>query len=75
MEALPSPLSSRAQPRDLQFYGPFLGMFFDRAYPDFLPLRPRENRMKFTEATKFHRKSGEGLGNGPEDDPSAVVRH
>jgi hypothetical protein len=29
-EALPSPLSSRAKPRDLQFRGPFLGMFFDR---------------------------------------------
>jgi len=26
--APPSPLSSRAQPRDLQFYGPFLEMFF-----------------------------------------------
>jgi hypothetical protein len=25
------PLSLRAQPRDLQFYGPFLEMFFDRA--------------------------------------------
>jgi hypothetical protein len=24
------------QPRDLQFRGPFLEMFFDRAYPDFL---------------------------------------
>jgi hypothetical protein len=36
--ASPSPLSSRlprravgAKPRDLQFRGPFLGMFFDRA--------------------------------------------
>ena len=27
MEASPSPLSSRAKPRDLQFSGPFLGMF------------------------------------------------
>jgi hypothetical protein len=27
MEALPSPLSSRAQPRDLQFSGPCLEMF------------------------------------------------
>ena len=36
MEASPSPLSSRAQPRDLQFRGPFVEMFFDRAYPDFL---------------------------------------
>jgi hypothetical protein len=31
MEASPSPLSSRAQPRDLQFSGPFVEMFFDRA--------------------------------------------
>ena len=31
MEAPPSPLSSRAQPRDLQFSGPFVEMFFDRA--------------------------------------------
>jgi hypothetical protein len=29
MEAPPSPLSSRAQPRDLQFSGPFLEMFFE----------------------------------------------
>jgi hypothetical protein len=28
MEASLSPLSSRAQPRDLQFHGPFLEMFF-----------------------------------------------
>jgi hypothetical protein len=27
----PSPLSSRAKPRDLQFRGPFLEMFFDQA--------------------------------------------
>jgi hypothetical protein len=26
---LPFPLSSRAKPRDLQFRGPFLDMFFD----------------------------------------------
>jgi hypothetical protein len=31
MEPQPSPLSSRAKPRDLQFYGPVLDMFFDRA--------------------------------------------
>jgi hypothetical protein len=31
MEAPPSPLSSRAKPRDLQFRGPFLEMFFDGA--------------------------------------------
>jgi hypothetical protein len=29
--------SGGAKPRDLQFRGPFLEMFFDRAYPDFLP--------------------------------------
>src|ERR1700678_3867998 len=28
MKALPSPLSSRAQPRDLRFSGPLLEMFF-----------------------------------------------
>jgi hypothetical protein len=31
MEPTPYPLSSRAKPRDLQFRGPFLEMFFDRA--------------------------------------------
>jgi hypothetical protein len=31
MEPLPSPLSSRAKPRDLRFRGPFLEMFFSRA--------------------------------------------
>jgi hypothetical protein len=36
IEPLPFPLSSRAQPRDLRFRGPFLEIFFDRAYPDFL---------------------------------------
>jgi hypothetical protein len=30
-EPSPSPLSSRAKPRDLRFRGPFLEMFFDRA--------------------------------------------
>jgi hypothetical protein len=30
MEAPPFPLSSRAKPRDLQFGGPLLGVFFDR---------------------------------------------
>jgi hypothetical protein len=38
--------------------------------PDFLHAAldefSKERRMKFTEATKFHRKSGEGLGN-PDD--------
>jgi hypothetical protein len=28
--------------------------------------------MKFAKATKFHRKSGQGLGINPEDDLSAV---
>ena len=31
MEAPPSPLSSRAKPRDLQFYRPVLEMFFEEA--------------------------------------------
>ena len=31
MDAPLSPLSSRAQPRDLQFYGPFLENIFDRS--------------------------------------------
>jgi hypothetical protein len=31
MKAPPFPLSSRAKPRDLQFRGPFLETFFDRA--------------------------------------------
>ena len=31
IEPLPLPLSSRAQPRDLQFRGPLLEMFFDGA--------------------------------------------
>jgi hypothetical protein len=32
MEPSPFPLSSRAKPRDLQFRGPFLDMFFDRGH-------------------------------------------
>jgi hypothetical protein len=31
IEASPSTLSSRAQPRDLQLYGPLVEMFFERA--------------------------------------------
>jgi hypothetical protein len=31
MRPLPFPLSSRAKPRDLQFRGPFVEMFFDRS--------------------------------------------
>ena len=34
-------LSSRPERRDLRFRGPFVEMFFDRAYPDFLPRRTR----------------------------------
>jgi hypothetical protein len=30
LEAAPSPLSSRAKPRDLQFYRPVLEMFFEK---------------------------------------------
>jgi hypothetical protein len=30
-EPLPFPLSSRAKPRDLQFSGPFVEMFFDQS--------------------------------------------
>ncbi len=37
MEAWPCPLSSRAQPRDLQFRGPFLEMSFDGAKPRACP--------------------------------------
>jgi hypothetical protein len=70
MGALPSTLSSRAKPRDLRFSGPFVEMFFDRAYPDFLLRRPhqrpcvrlsvRESRMKVANAPNLDRKSGEG---------------
>jgi hypothetical protein len=31
--------SGVAERRDLRFRGPFVEMFFDRAYPDFLPRR------------------------------------
>jgi hypothetical protein len=33
----PSSTGNPGQPRDLQFCGPLLEMFFDRANPDFLP--------------------------------------
>ena len=33
METPPSPLSSRAKPRDLQLCGPLLEMFFDSVIP------------------------------------------
>jgi hypothetical protein len=54
-----------AKPRDLQFRGPFVEMFFDRAYPDFLRRCTgrdhlsgfhKENRMRFAKATELHRK-------------------
>src|ERR1700733_6551089 len=37
MEPLPFPLSSRAKPRDLQFRGPFLEMFFNRVGSSLMP--------------------------------------
>ena len=43
MEPLPRFLVlSRPERRDLRFRGPFVEMFFDRAYPDFLPRRTRK---------------------------------
>jgi hypothetical protein len=39
MKPLPSPLSSRPKRRDLQFYGPFLEMFFDKAQREWRDLR------------------------------------
>ena len=68
-EPIALPLSSRAQPRDLQFRGPFLEMFFSRVYPDSYCAAPtmttcaaflRESRMKLANATKPDRKSGVG---------------
>ena len=44
-EPSPFPLSSRAKPRDLRFRGPFVEMFFDRAYPDFLPRSAGQGRV------------------------------
>ncbi len=67
MEAWPSPLSSRAKPRDLQFSGPFVEMFsterprischaaLDRAACAALR---KESRMKFFNATKPRSASG-----------------
>src|ERR1700735_923885 len=54
--ALPSPLSSRAKPRDLRFSGPFVEMFFDRSAPGFPATQHRTHPRN---ATKFDRKSGE----------------
>jgi hypothetical protein len=45
MEPSPFPCHpdrSVAERRDLRFRGPFVEMFFDRAYPDFLPRRTRK---------------------------------
>ena len=60
--------SGEAERRDLRFRGPLVEMFFDRAYPDFLPrstwtgtrmrLSFKERRMMFANATHFYRKSG-----------------
>ena len=54
MEASPSPLSSRAQPRDLQFRGPFLEMFFDSAleWKD-LRFSPSRIRLAFAAVVEF----------------------
>jgi hypothetical protein len=41
MEPSSLPLSSRAQPRDLQFRGPFLEMFFDRSEVERSAVLPR----------------------------------
>jgi hypothetical protein len=61
MEASPSPCHpdrSEAERRDLQFRGPFLELFFDRAYPDFLlHCIGYDHRMKLTSATNLNRKS------------------
>ena len=38
-------LSSRPERRDLRFRGPFVEMFFDRAYPDFLPRSTGNDRV------------------------------
>jgi hypothetical protein len=52
MEALPFPLSSRAKPRDLQFYRPILEMFFEEAVWALRPVGPTAKRQP----------SPEGLG-------------
>jgi hypothetical protein len=59
--------SGEAERRDLRFRGLFVEMFFDRAYPDFLPRATgqdayapfsKERRMMFANANHFYRKSG-----------------
>jgi hypothetical protein len=44
-EPSPSPLSSRAKPRDLQFRGPFVEMFFDRGVMGLRPTQGDEKRL------------------------------
>ena len=44
MEASPSPLSSRAQPRDLQFCRPVLEMLFEEAVGALRPAGPTAKR-------------------------------
>jgi hypothetical protein len=64
MAAPPSPLSSRAKPRDLRFRGPFLGLFFDRRAPGSATLeiqsiqriaRRRQNILASIKHVRFHR--------------------
>jgi hypothetical protein len=38
--------SGGAKPRDLRFHGPFVEMFFDRAYPDFLSRNTRHDHVR-----------------------------
>ena len=45
IEPLPSPLSSRAKPRDLRFRGPLLEMFFDRVAMGLWPTGGDEKRL------------------------------
>ena len=48
MEALPSPLSFRAKPRDLQFRGSFLEMFSTEESWAWRPTQADENGLKWT---------------------------
>jgi hypothetical protein len=56
MEASPSPLSSRAQPRDLQFRGPFLEMFFDRVVMGLRPTQGDEKRLLSSNRSLWKRR-------------------
>ena len=64
MEARPGGPVAKLQPRNPDFC---------HAAQDEAARAPfgKERRMKFAKATKFHRKSGEGLGINPEDERSA----